>query len=185
MLLLLDAGLKTESTRLEAKATDWQNAFSREQARREELEEELKVLVPEYQLEQQLRIDGERDLLVGLQAAKRLGEENQGLKEQLEALKAVAEPIAELFEPREDGVAQRPLVDRLKETLSRLKAYLQRLRKSVPQQVMAFLGSYFPAAPVHVIAQGVTSDCSNEKFEELMKDAEPIAEKVAEHISLR
>ena len=103
----------------------------------------------------------------------------------MESLKAVAEPIADLFEPREDCVAQRPLVDRLKETPSRLKAYLQRLRKSVPQQVMAFLRSYFPTAPVHVIAQGVASDCSNEKFEELMKSAEPIAEKVAEHINLR
>ena len=100
MLFLFDADLKTEGTRLEAKATDWQNAFSREQARREELEEELKVLVPEYQLEHQLRIDGERDLLVGLQTAKSLQEENQNLKGQLEALTAAAEPIAKPNHPK-------------------------------------------------------------------------------------
>ena len=181
----LCVALKTEVTKAESRAADWQRAFNREEAARQELEEELKVGIVMYEKECQLRIDGECDLLLGLQAAQQLGEENKRLKEELEALKTVAEPIAELFEPREDGVAQRPLVDRLRETPGRLKAYLQKLRKSVPQQVVAFLRSYFPGAPVHVIAQGVASDCSNEKFGELMRDAEPIAEAVAEHISLR
>ena len=126
------AALKAEVSRAESKATDWHNAYSREQAARQELEEELQVGIAEYEKEYQLRLDGERDLLVGLQAAKRLGEEIQGLKEELGALKAVAEPIAELFEPREDGVAQRPLVDRLRETPGRLRNFLQKLRKSVP-----------------------------------------------------
>jgi polyphosphate kinase 2 (PPK2 family) len=120
-----------------------------------------------------------------MQTVKNLNEENQHLKLQLEALTAVVEPIADVFEPRREGTMPRPLVDRLKDASGKLKAYLQRLRKSIPQQVIAFLRSYFPTAPVEAIVQGIASNCSNEKFQELLRSAEPVAAQVAEHISLK
>jgi hypothetical protein len=95
--LLLVAHLKNKNSQLKARVTDWTNACYQEKIRREELKEELKVLIPEYELESQLRTDGERDLLLGMQTVKNLNEENQHLKLQLEALTAAVEPIAEVI----------------------------------------------------------------------------------------
>jgi hypothetical protein len=44
------------------------------------------------------------------------------------------------------------LVDRLKEAPSRLAAYVKDLAKSIPNQALAFMKSYFPKAPVDVVA---------------------------------
>jgi hypothetical protein len=44
-----------------------------------------------------------------------------------------------------------PLVDRLKEAPSWLVAYVKHLAKSIPNQVLAFMKSYFPKAPVDVV----------------------------------
>jgi hypothetical protein len=40
------------------------------------------------------------------------------------------------------------LVDRLKEAPGRLATYVKHLAKSIPNQVLAFMKSYFPEAPV-------------------------------------
>ena len=93
--------------------------------------------------------------------------------------------MADMFEVRRPGATIRPLVDRLKETPGRARAYLLKLRKSIPQQVLAYLKSFFPTANIRAIADGPAADCSEEKLQELMRQVEPIAAMVAERISLK
>ena len=67
----------------------------------------------------------------------------------------------------------------------RARAYLLKLQRTIPQQVLAYLKSFFPNANLAVIADGPAADCSEERLQELMKQVEPIATQVADRISLK
>jgi hypothetical protein len=45
--------------------------------------------------------------------------------------------------------------------------------------------SYFPKAPVEVVAGGVATNCTVEQYAELLEQMAPIAEQVAEKLSLQ
>jgi hypothetical protein len=52
-------------------------------------------------------------------------------------------------------------VDRLKEAPSWLAAYAKHLAKSILNQVLAFMKSCFPKAPVDVVAGGLAANCTD------------------------
>ena len=91
--------LEDSAERLNNTVTDWKNAFYREQSQHEKIAQELEVLKQELVCELQLRIDGEIDLLTCMQSLRRVNDENELLKQALKELTAVAEPVADLFEP--------------------------------------------------------------------------------------
>jgi hypothetical protein len=98
---------------------------------------------------------------------------------QLKELEEAALPIARLLVPHPGGPKIAPLVDRLKEAPSRLASYVKHLAKSILNQALAFMKSYFPKAPVDVVAGGLAANCTNEKYKELLEQMAPIAEQVA------
>jgi hypothetical protein len=51
------------------------------------------------------------------------------------------------------------LVDWLREAPGRLATYVKHLAKSIPNQVLAYMKSYFPKAPVDVVAGGLAANC--------------------------
>jgi hypothetical protein len=59
------------------------------------------------------------------------------------------------------------------------------MAKSIPRQVLAFMKSYFPKAPVEVVAGRVAANCSDEQYAELLEQMAPIAEQVAEKLNLQ
>jgi hypothetical protein len=104
---------------------------------------------------------------------------------QLKELEEAALPIARLLVPHPGGPKIAPLVDRLKEAPSRLATYVKHLARSIPNQVLAFMKSYFPKAPVEVVASGVAANCTDEQYAELLERMVPIAEQVAEKLNLQ
>jgi hypothetical protein len=76
-------------------------------------------------------------------------------------------------------------VDRLREAPSRLAAYVKHLAKSIPYQILAYMKSYFPKAPVDVVVGGLAANCTDEQYAELLEQMEPIAEQVAEKLNLQ
>jgi hypothetical protein len=76
-------------------------------------------------------------------------------------------------------------VDRFKEAPSRLAAYVKHMARSIPRQILAFMKSYFPKAPVEVVAGGVATNCTDEQYAELLEQMAPIAEQVAEKLNLQ
>jgi hypothetical protein len=60
-------------------------------------------------------------------------------------------------------------VDRLKEAPSRLAAYVKHLARSIPNQVLAFMKSYFLKAPVDVVAGVLVANCRDEQYAELLE----------------
>jgi predicted NodU family carbamoyl transferase len=76
-------------------------------------------------------------------------------------------------------------VDRLKEAHIRLATYVKHLARSIPNQVLAFMKSYFLKAPVEVVAGGVAANCTDDQYAELLEQMAPIAEQVTEKLNLQ
>jgi hypothetical protein len=59
------------------------------------------------------------------------------------------------------------------------------LAKLIPNQVLAFMKSYFPKAPVDVVAVGLAANCTDEQYAELLEHMAPIAGQVGEKLNLQ
>jgi hypothetical protein len=72
----------------------------------------------------------------------------------------------------------------LKEAPGRLATYVKNLAKSIPNQVLAFMKSHFPKAPVDVVAGGLAANCTDDQYKALLEEMAPIAKQVAEKLNL-
>jgi hypothetical protein len=96
----------------------------------------------------------------------------------------VALPIARLLVPHYGRPKIAPLVDRLREAPSRLATYVKHFAKSIPNQVLAYMKSYFPKDPVDIVAGGLAANYTDKQYAELLEQMAPIAEQVAEKLNL-
>jgi hypothetical protein len=132
----------------------------------------------------ELWIASDRDLVNCYKSLQKLGEDREKLRGQLKELEEAALPIARLLVPHPGGPKIAPLVDRLKESPGRLATYVKHLAKSIPNQVLPFMKSYFPKAPVDVVVGGLAANCSDDQYKELLEQMAPIVEQVAEKLNL-
>jgi hypothetical protein len=133
----------------------------------------------------ELRITLNRDLVNCYKSLQKLGEDCEKLWGQLKELEEAVLPIARLLVPHPGGPKIAPLVDQLREAPRRLVTYVKHLAKSIPNQVLAFMKSYFPKAPVDVVAGGLAANCTDEQYAELLEQMAPIAEQVVEKLNLQ
>jgi DNA repair ATPase RecN len=182
---LLVAELETLVDQLKASETDLKNLFYREQEARQVLEFDYKELAYDCDKHMELRIASDCDLVNCYKSLQKLNEDCEKLRAQLKELEEAALPIARLLVPHPGGPKIASLVDRLKEAPNRLATYVKHLAKSIPNQVMAFMKSYFSKAPVDVVACGLASNCTDEQYAELLEQMAPIADQVAEKLNLQ
>jgi hypothetical protein len=179
------AELEGQVERLKGSEISMKNLFYREQEARQVLELDYKELAVECEKHMELRIASDRDLVNCYKSLQKLNEDCEALRAQLKDLEEAALPIARLLVPHPGGPKIAPLADRLREAPSRLAAYVKHMAKSIPKQVLAFMKSYFPKAPVEVVAGGVAANCSDEQYAELLEQMAPIAEQVADKLNLQ
>jgi hypothetical protein len=86
----------------------------------------------------------------------------------LKELQEAALPIARLLVPHPGGPKIAPLVDHLKEAPGHLATYVKHLVKSIPNQVLAHMKSYFSKAPVDVVTSGLVANCSDDQYKTLL-----------------
>jgi hypothetical protein len=133
----------------------------------------------------ELRIASDRDLVDCYKSLQKLNEDCEKLRAQLKEHEKAALPIASLLVPHPGGPKIAPLVDWLKEAPSQLVTYVKHLAKSIPNQVLAFMKSYFPKAPVDVVAGGLAANCTDEQYTELLEQMAPIADQITEKLNLQ
>jgi hypothetical protein len=114
-----------------------------------------------------------------------LNEDCEKLRAQLKELEEAALPIARLLVPHPGGPKIAALVDRLREAPCRLATYFNHLAKSIPNQVLAYMKSYFPKAPMDVVMGGLAANCTDEQYAELLEQMAPIAEQAAGKLNLQ
>jgi hypothetical protein len=184
-LALLIAELETRVEQLRASEVDMKNLFYREKQAREVLEYDYKQLAYECDKHMELRIASDRDLVNCYKSLQKLNEDCEKPWAQMKELEEAALPIVRLLVPHPGGPKIAPLVDRLREAPSRLATYAKHLAKSIPNQVLAYMKSYFTKAPVHVVAGGLAANCTDEQCAELLEQMAPIAKQVAEKLNLQ
>jgi hypothetical protein len=182
---VLFAELETRVEQLKASEVDMKNLFYREKDAREVLEYDYKQLTHECNMHMELRIASDRDLVNYYKSLQKIGEDCEKLRRQLKELEEAALPIARLLVPHPGGPKIAPLVDRLREAPNRLTTYIKHLAKSIPNQVLAYMKSYFHKALVDVVAGGLATNCTDEQYAELLEQMAPIAEQVAEKLNLQ
>jgi hypothetical protein len=160
------------------------NLFYREKDAREVLEYDYKQLAHECNTHMELQIASDRDLVNYYKSLQKLNEDCERLRGQLKELEEAALPIARLLVPHPGGPKIAPLVDHLKEAPGRLATYVKHLAKSIPNQVLVYVKSYFPKALIDVFAGGLAANCTDEQYKELLEQMAPIAEQVAEKLNL-
>jgi hypothetical protein len=133
----------------------------------------------------ELREASDSDLVNCYKYLQKLNDDCEKLRGQLKELEEAALPIARLLVPHPGGPKIAPLVDRLKEALGRLATYVNHLAKLIPNQVLAYIKSYFPKAPVDVVAGGLTANCTDDQYKTLLEEMAPIAEQVVEKLNLQ
>jgi septal ring factor EnvC (AmiA/AmiB activator) len=129
----LIAELETRVEQLRASEVDMKNLFYREKEAREVLEYDYKQLAYECNRLMELRIASDRDLVNCYKSLQKLNEDCKKLRAQLKELEETALPIARLLVPHPGRPKIAPLVDRLREALSRLATYIKHLTKSIPR----------------------------------------------------
>jgi hypothetical protein len=133
----------------------------------------------------ELREASDRDLVNCYKSLQKLNEDCERLHDQLKELEEATLPIARLLVPHPGRPKIAPLVDRLKEGPGRLATYVKHLAKSIQNQVLAYMKSYFPKAPVDVVAGGLAANCTDDQYKALLEEMVPIAEQVAEKLNLQ
>jgi hypothetical protein len=109
-----------------------------------------------------------RDLVNCYKSLQKLNKDYEKLRGQLKELEEATLPIARILVPHPGGPNIAPLVDRLKEAPRRLATYVKHLAKSISNQVLAYMKSYFPKAPVDVVAGGLAANCIDDQYKELL-----------------
>jgi hypothetical protein len=133
----------------------------------------------------ELREASGRDMVNCYKSLQKPNEDYKKLRGQLKELEEAALPIARLLVPHPGGPKIAPLVDRLKEAPGRLATYVKHLAKSIPNQILAYMKSYFPKALVDVVAGGLAANCTDDQYKELLEQMAPIAEQVAGKLNLQ
>jgi uncharacterized protein YhaN len=179
------ADLEARVDQLKASETDLKNIVYQEKDAREVLEYEYKQLSHECVQDMELREASDRDLVNCYKSLQKLNKDCEKLRGQLKELEEAALPIARLLVPHPGGPNIAPLVDRLKEAPGRLATYVKHLAKSIPNQVLAYMKSYFSKAPVDVVVGGLAANCTDGQYKELLEQMAPIAEQVAGKLNLQ
>jgi hypothetical protein len=170
---------------LKASETDLKNIVYREKDARELLEYEYKQPSHECVKHMELREASYHDLVNCYKSLQKLNEDCERLRGQLKELEEATLPIARLLVPHPGGPKIAPLVDRLKEAPGRLATYVKHLAKSIPNQVLAYMKSYFPKSPADVVAGGLAANFIDDQYKELLEQMTLIAEQVAKKLNLQ
>jgi hypothetical protein len=127
----------------------------------------------------ELREASDCDLVDYYKSLQKLNEDCERLHDQLKELEEDALPIAWLLVPHLGGSKIALLVDRLKEAPGRLVTYVKHLAKLIPNQVLAYMKSYFCNAPVDVVAGRLVANYTDDQYKALLEEMASIAEQVA------
>jgi hypothetical protein len=159
----LSADLEARVDQLKTSETDLKNIVYQEKDKFKVLEYKYTQLIHECIYHMELCEASGHDPVNCYKSLQKLNEDCERLRGQLKELEEAALPIARLLVPHPGGPKIALLVDRLKEAPGRLATYVKHLAKLTPNQVLAYMKSYFLKVPVDVVADGHVANCSDDQ----------------------
>jgi hypothetical protein len=127
--------------------------------------------------------DTERQFVDCLQQVKTLGEKDEQQRKELEELRGAAQELVDLVDPSEESYASpRPLLERLHEAPKKVLKFLSEAPVACVSNALAYVKSFVPTAQLSIFAQGMAADCPDERFEEYLQEAQPVAEQIVHNV---
>jgi hypothetical protein len=127
--------------------------------------------------------DTERQFIDCLQQIKMLGEKDEQQRKELEDLRGAAQELVDMVDPPEEGEASpRPLLERLREAPKKVLKFLSEAPVACVSNALAYVKSFLPNAQLDIFAQGMAADCTDERFDEYLREAQPIAEQIVHSV---
>jgi hypothetical protein len=112
--------------------------------------------------------DTERQFVDCLQQVKTLGEKDEQLRKELEDLRGAAQELVDM--------------ERLREAPKKVLKFLSEAPVACVSNALAYVKSFVPNAQLGIFAQGMAADCTDERFEEYLQEAQPVAEQIVHSV---
>jgi hypothetical protein len=103
--------------------------------------------------------DTEKQFIDCLQQINTLGEEKERRQKELDDLKAAAQELMEMVDPREDGTENEPpLLDRLHGAPQKILNFVTEAATTYVGHALGLVKSFWPKAWLEVLAGGTAAD---------------------------
>jgi hypothetical protein len=127
--------------------------------------------------------DTERQFVDCLRQVKTLGEKDEQQRKELEELQGAAQELVDMVDPPEEGDASpRPLLERLHEAPKKVLKFLSEAPVACVSNALAYIKSFVPTVQLSIFTQGMAVDCPDERFEEYLQEAQPVAEQIVHNV---
>jgi hypothetical protein len=88
-----------------------------------------------------------------------------------------------MVDPLEEGEASpRPLLERLREAPKKVLKFLTEAPVACVSNALAIVKSFLPDAQLDIFAQGMAADCTEEQFDDYLREAQPVAEQIVQSV---
>jgi hypothetical protein len=88
-----------------------------------------------------------------------------------------------MMDPPEEGVvSDKTLLERLRETPLKITSYISETTRTYVEHVLGLVKSYWPKANLEPLASGMSADCIEEKFRELVEEVKLVAQKLVDSL---
>jgi hypothetical protein len=84
--------------------------------------------------------------------------------------------------PEEGNASPRPLLERLREAPRKVLKFLSEAPVACVSNALTYVKSFVPTAQLSIFAQGMAADCPDERFEEYLQEAQPVAEQIVHNV---
>ena len=123
-----------------------------------------------------IQTGSDKQLVESMQQIKDLAAGQDSKAQELVDLKAVAQVVVEMVEESEAG--DKILVARLREAPKKIIGFLSYTSRQYLAHALGLVKSFWPAANLALIGDGLAEGCSDEKFTEYVEEVKPIADKI-------
>jgi hypothetical protein len=88
-----------------------------------------------------------------------------------------------MVDPPEEGEANpRPLLERLHGAPKKVLKMLSEAPVACVSNALVFVKSFLPNAHLEIFARGMAADCTEERFDGYLQEAQPVAEQIVQSV---
>ncbi|KAG2562115.1 hypothetical protein PVAP13_8KG275805 [Panicum virgatum] len=126
-------------------------------------------------LEKKLK-DADHQMVDSMKRIKALSAELQDFKDAAKLVVDMVDPVAV------EAEGEKTMLQHLQEVPQKFTAYVTETTKSYVATALGLLKSWYSGTDLRLLAKRLPANCFDEKFEQLIKEARPVADKVVDDI---
>jgi len=110
-----------------------------------------------------------------------MAEEKDLREKELGELKAAAQAVVDMVDPPEESThVDKTSLERLQGAPQKIMRYLSDITRGYVSHVLGLVKYYWPKANLVPLGEGISIDCSEEKFTALVEEVKPIADRIVD-----